>query len=243
MLFYPADYLVGTLHFTYEQKGRYIDLLCFQHQHGEIPAQHFNQVCNEDPLIKTKFFEQKNGTFVNKRLLDEMKKRQLWRNSRIQNLKGKRLTKELHMDDHMGKHMDVRMENVNDNENSLKEIKEDNKISNINIKAILSKYANRRGLKFTDFSIKQFYGRYTNSAKVLFKLAGDTNSALEAIEYLSGVLEDKKLSWTLETFTKPEWWQEYENHRNSGSYKAKKALEQHRKEQADAANGATPYDK
>jgi uncharacterized membrane protein YvbJ len=34
LLFYSGDFLVGTFTMTMEQRGRYITLLCLQHQQG-----------------------------------------------------------------------------------------------------------------------------------------------------------------------------------------------------------------
>ena len=34
VLWYPGDYLVGTMGMTWEEKGRYVELLNLQHQKG-----------------------------------------------------------------------------------------------------------------------------------------------------------------------------------------------------------------
>ena len=34
LLFYTGDFLVGTITMNYEQRGKYITLLCLQHQQG-----------------------------------------------------------------------------------------------------------------------------------------------------------------------------------------------------------------
>ena len=36
VLFYTQDFLVGTMTMSYEQKGKYITLLCLQHQKGKL---------------------------------------------------------------------------------------------------------------------------------------------------------------------------------------------------------------
>ena len=36
VLFYTGDFLVGTITMNYEQKGKYIQLLCLQHQSGRL---------------------------------------------------------------------------------------------------------------------------------------------------------------------------------------------------------------
>ena len=39
-LFYSSDFLTGTMFFTDEQVGKYIRLLCAQHQKGQIGRAH-----------------------------------------------------------------------------------------------------------------------------------------------------------------------------------------------------------
>ncbi len=74
-LFYASDFLTGTMFFTNEQAGKYIRLLCSQHQHGGfIEKNAFNSIAGEDNLLKSKFIETEHG-FYNVRLADEMEKR------------------------------------------------------------------------------------------------------------------------------------------------------------------------
>ena len=77
MLFYPSDFLTGTMFMSNEQVGIYMRLLCSQHQHGgSIDKDNFNAlVKSDDKLIRSKFIEDKNG-FYNERLLEEMMKRE-----------------------------------------------------------------------------------------------------------------------------------------------------------------------
>lgn len=74
-LFYPSDFLTGTMFMSNDQLGIYIRLLCSQHQHGGIiskPA--FNSLVKDDELIRTKFIETETG-YYNERLTIEMEKR------------------------------------------------------------------------------------------------------------------------------------------------------------------------
>jgi uncharacterized protein YdaU (DUF1376 family) len=71
-LFYTSDFLTGTMFMTHEQVGKYIRLLCSQHQHGGIiDKATFNSMVGEDTLLKSKFVESENG-FYNIRLMEEM---------------------------------------------------------------------------------------------------------------------------------------------------------------------------
>jgi len=74
-LFYPSDFLTGTMFMTNEQIGIYIRLLCSQHQHGGIiDKDSFNALVGSNLLIKNKFIETETG-FYNERLTIEMDKR------------------------------------------------------------------------------------------------------------------------------------------------------------------------
>ena len=74
-LFYASDFLTGTMFFNFEQRGKYIYLLCAQHQHGGlIDKKSFNDLVGEDSFLRSKFIESENG-FYNERLNDEIEKR------------------------------------------------------------------------------------------------------------------------------------------------------------------------
>jgi hypothetical protein len=72
VLFYTSDFLTGTILMNYEQKGKYITLLCIQHQHGIIDKNSFDLIVGNDIMIKSKFLENENG-FYNQRMLEESK--------------------------------------------------------------------------------------------------------------------------------------------------------------------------
>lgn len=75
-LFYASDFMMGTAFFSDVQAGKYIRLLCFQHQHGGlIDKNSFNSIVGDDRLIRSKFVECDDG-FYNERLAKEMEKRQ-----------------------------------------------------------------------------------------------------------------------------------------------------------------------
>lgn len=108
-LFYSSDFIVGTMLMTYEQKGKYIELLCIQHQQGHLSEEDMLKVCGEyDNKIYNKFIKDDNNNYYNERLEEEAIKRKSYTESRRNNLKSK---------SHMVSHMKDHMENVNINEN------------------------------------------------------------------------------------------------------------------------------
>jgi uncharacterized phage protein (TIGR02220 family) len=77
VLFYPESYIVGTRFMTYEQKGKYMDLLCFQHQQGHLSEEDMLAICGEyDARIFSKFEIDDEGKYFNRRMEIEKEKRQ-----------------------------------------------------------------------------------------------------------------------------------------------------------------------
>ena len=89
-LFYPNDWLGGTMGMTAEQKGAYIDLLVFQFNHlghfTESEAKQVLSICFASvwQVVKNKFkTEGENNEFLyNERLREEIEKRQSFSESR-----------------------------------------------------------------------------------------------------------------------------------------------------------------
>ena len=98
---------MGTLGMTYDQKGRYVDLLCIQHQKGHIDADMFSQVLDGclDGVVGKKFSVDDGGCYYNQRLETEIIKRKEYTAGRLKNLTGS-----AHMDDDMDTHMEAHME-------------------------------------------------------------------------------------------------------------------------------------
>lgn len=87
LLFYPQDFLTGTMHMTNEEKGIYIVLLCMQHQHGAILDKNkFNRMVGDFESVREKFEESEEG-FYNKRLMEEIEKRSIKSNNMSENAK------------------------------------------------------------------------------------------------------------------------------------------------------------
>lgn len=88
-LFYPNDYLGGTMGMTHEMKGAYVDLLIFQFNNGhfdEAQAKQVLSICFTRvwDVLKSKFKnEGENGEFYyNERLRIEVEKRKAFTESR-----------------------------------------------------------------------------------------------------------------------------------------------------------------
>jgi len=85
-LFYSSDFLTGTMLLTDEQVGKYIRLLCLQHQKGRLTKEHMINICKTyDKDIFEKFIEDDAGLFYNSRLEKETIKRKTYCESRRNN--------------------------------------------------------------------------------------------------------------------------------------------------------------
>jgi len=131
-LFYPNDWLGGTMGMTFEEKGCYIELLMMQFNRGPFSEAHAKQVLSicfdvAWPMLKQKF--QTDGqVFWNERLQVEIEKRQRFTESR--RLNAKRDKQQIEDNEHKHKHMLEHMgnRNINENENINKEEDEPKKV-------------------------------------------------------------------------------------------------------------------
>ncbi len=119
-LWYPNDYIGGTMGMTFEEKGAYVHLLMMQFNRGHMTSHMVGQEVGQLwDKIKDKFVLDENGLYYNVRLDAEIKKRQTFINSRYNNLEGtNQYTKkgkkgDGHTDGHMDGHVTSHMENDN----------------------------------------------------------------------------------------------------------------------------------
>lgn len=104
-LFYPGDYVAGTMHLDFECKGAYIDLLMLQFQKDHMSLHMIKHVLGHTfdhiwPLISDKF-QEKDGKYWNERLRVEKEKRISFCKSRKDNR-----SKQKQVTHHMSPHME-----------------------------------------------------------------------------------------------------------------------------------------
>jgi len=114
-LFYTSDFLTGTAFLTNEQIGKYIRLLCHQHQNGHLKEKDMLKIClTYDEDVFEKFEKDSNGLFFNVRLDEEIHKRKAYSESRRNNRKKKEVKEEDMLI--ISKTYVEHMENENENE-------------------------------------------------------------------------------------------------------------------------------
>lgn len=115
VLFYTSDFLTGTLTMDNEQVGKYIRLLCLQHQKGRLSEKDMMNICRTyDEDIFSKFIKDQSGKYFNERMEIEAIKRRNYSESRKKN-KMKKLNNEDMFN--ISSTYDEHMENEDVNEN------------------------------------------------------------------------------------------------------------------------------
>ena len=184
VLFYTSDFLVGTMFFTDEQTGKYIKLLCYQHQKGRLTEKDMLKICKEyDKDIFNKFLKDEDGLYYNERMDKEFAKRREYSESRRNNrLANKDMNK-------ICKTYDKHMENININENRNEDVIEIETVFNS-----WNAFADMRGLtkivKLTD-------KRVSNIKSRLAEKDFDFNHILQRIDE-SDFLLGKKTDWKID---------------------------------------------
>jgi hypothetical protein len=142
VLFYTQDFLVGTLSMTDEQRGKYIYLLCLQHQKGKLTLTDLkSKLTDEDIEVAEKFPKQSDGFYYNQRMYEESIKRKKYTESRRNNRKKKDDVDVLQI----SKSYVSRMENENANANEDVNVNT-NEIEDKDTLAIANKFDNLFGI-------------------------------------------------------------------------------------------------
>ncbi len=147
-LFYAQDFLTGVMFMSDEEVGKYIRLLCAQHQQGGmINKTAFNSIVKDSELLRSKFIEADEG-FYNERLMIEMDKRTVKSNNLSANAK-QRWEKEKQKKSKcnaIASSLQMPIENENENEIVIKDViktKKDNKMTESHFEKFWDIYPNK----------------------------------------------------------------------------------------------------
>ena len=169
-LFYSSDFLSGTLLMSDEDVGKYIRLLCLQHQKGHLKEKDMLSICktfNEE--IFNKFVKDNEGNYYNERLEYESNKRKAYSESRRNNRK-KKEENETYEEDmknicntyekHMGNENENIIINKNINKKDNRVIGEEEKKDTA--KASKHKYGEYKNVLLKDEELQTLQKKYTN---------------------------------------------------------------------------------
>lgn len=179
-LFYPNDYLGGTMGMTFEEKGAYMELLMLQFNRGHMTEHMIGHTIGQLwKNIKDKFTQDDNGLWYNIRLDEEKSKRMAFTQSRRNNIKG--------INQHTIGHMTSHMENENVNRNEDKNI-------NIDFEWFWNDYDKKVGLKE---KLKKKWNNLTDEER---------QNAMNYIELYKQAVPDKHFRKNPETFLNNKSW-------------------------------------
>jgi hypothetical protein len=106
-MMYSGDFLSGTFTMTMEQRGKFITLMCIQHQKGFLTEADMKSVLNEeDYLLAEKFYKADDGNWYNQKMTDVINERKEYTANRLKNFQ-KKDDKELHKKYHKVSHMEL----------------------------------------------------------------------------------------------------------------------------------------
>jgi uncharacterized protein YdaU (DUF1376 family) len=160
-LFYPGDYVSGTMGMTFEEKGAYMDLLMLQFNRGHMNTHMIQHTVGHLwDQVKCKFIQDNEGLWYNVRLDVEKEKRKTFTESRRNNMKPKdKPSYEPPYETHMQHHMDSHMENENENIN--KDINTNK--SKCSFEQAFEYMANKISLDLAKIEAEKFVNYYTSN--------------------------------------------------------------------------------
>ncbi len=172
-LFYPGDWLGGTMYLTRAQKGAYFDLLMAQFNSGPLSLEKIKVVLGPDwslwPAIQDKFIKNEDGLYFNERLAAEKLNRQNYVKGRGENRKsGSKKVKITHDKTYVesyDKSYEKHMENEIINENEVFEIENTKKNVKKSEIEILSKYHGEMIQVLDEFN-NIFKSKYSNTTAI-----------------------------------------------------------------------------
>ena len=123
-MMYSGDFLSGTFTMNYEQRGKFITLMCIQHQKGFLTSADMKSVLNEeDYLIAEKFYKADDGNWYNQKMTDVINERKEYTANRLKNFQKKNDTDthiNPHMEDHTGDEDEDENLDINQDKNEIK---------------------------------------------------------------------------------------------------------------------------
>jgi uncharacterized protein YdaU (DUF1376 family) len=105
VLLWTKDFLVGTMTMSYEQKGKYITLLCLQHQNQHLTDGDMKSILSEEDIQVAEKFIKEDGKWYNLKMKEESIRRKSYTENRLKNFQKKKDMKvdmSSHMENHTG---------------------------------------------------------------------------------------------------------------------------------------------
>jgi hypothetical protein len=143
-MMYSGDFLSGTFTMNYEQRGKFITLMCIQHQKGYLTSADMKSVLNEeDYLLAEKFYKANDGNWYNQKMTDVINERKEYTANRLKNFQ-KKDDVNTHIDNHKDSHMELHTGDEDEDED-----KDVNEIENQDKDIVYSKASRQEQLANT----------------------------------------------------------------------------------------------
>lgn len=182
VLFYTSDFLSGTFTMTDEQVGKYIRLLCLQHQKGKLTEKDMLSICKAYDVDIWDKFKLEDGVYINERMYKEAVRRQKFSESRRNNAKS---LKNDSTSKAYAKHMETETETINETIN---------KNINIDFEWFWNLYDKKVGVK------EKLKKKWNNLTDI------ERQNAMDYIDLYKNAVADKQFRKNPETFLNNKSW-------------------------------------
>jgi len=222
VLFYTQDFITGTLLMTDEQRGKYILLLCLQHQNGKLTERDMLKICGKkDEDIWCKFF-QENGYFYNKRMLLESEKRNKFSERQRERIQ-KYWDEKKEMGEYRGNTVELPYENENENENIIEDKNERINKREVKFKSEVFEFTD----KYPETMLDKFCNYWTEKNKSKTKMRWELEKTFEIMRRLvtwasrdNDIVKNNKPKTYSEmlnlTDKNPDLWKQYKQIKENG---------------------------
>ena len=220
-LFYSADFITGTILMTDDQIGKYIKLLCLQHQKGHLSEKHMLNICKTyDKDIFEKFNRDEAGLFFNKRLDDEVIRRSKYSESRRKNRMSEKIICKSY-----DEHMETITETIiKDNEDKEELLRRKGEKFREDVSVYVNKYSVSMINAFCDYwtEMNQSKTKMRFELEKVFEISKRLATwANKDKEFNKSVKSPKTYEEMLElTKNNPELWKQYKSVKKDGERKA-----------------------
>jgi len=229
VLFYTQDFITGTLLMTDEQRGKYIMLLCLQHQNGKLTERDMLKICGKkDEDIWAKFY-QEGEFFYNKRMLLESEKRNKFSEKQRERIQ-KYWDEKKRDDEYHGSTTVVPLENENENENIIEDKSKREELlrkREIEFKSEVFEFIE----KYNETMLNKFCNYWTEKNKSKTKMRYELEKTFEVSKRLATwASRDKDIAKTEQPLTyeemcnrttnDPDIWKRYKAVKREGERKA-----------------------
>lgn len=192
VLFYTSDFLSGTITMNYEERGKYITLLCIQHQKGYLTEKDLKLILDDSDIeIFNKFKLSEDGYYYNIKMKECADARKAYSKSRSDNRKGKTKDKDMI---NISKSYEKHMKNTSISYDKHMETGNENEDINKDLTVYKNRSGNTRNIIDRAFEVLIDYDSEDKQVKAAWEVIEDVGGFDEAARIMEWD-EDVKQNW------------------------------------------------